>query len=147
AWYVTDILRDVPPPLNGSPGRIAYKTGTSYGYRDAWAIGYDGDTVIGVWVGRPDGVPVSGLTGISAAAPILFEGFDRLGKVSAFAPAPAGAILASNAELPAPLRRFRHPDEKRVARNAAPEIAFPADGVAVDLGIGIGDPADLVLKV
>src|SRR5690606_19124151 len=61
AWYVTDILRDVPPPLNGSPGRIAYKTGTSYGYRDAWAIGYDGDTVIGVWVGRPDGVPVAGL--------------------------------------------------------------------------------------
>ena len=34
-----DILADVPPPLNGSPGRIAYKTGTSYGYRDAWAIG------------------------------------------------------------------------------------------------------------
>ena len=60
AWYVSDILADVPPPLNGSPGRIAYKTGTSYGYRDAWAIGYDGKTVIGVWVGRPDGAPVPG---------------------------------------------------------------------------------------
>src|SRR5205085_2059861 len=40
AYYVSDILRDVPPPLNGSPGRIAFKTGTSYGYRDAWAIGF-----------------------------------------------------------------------------------------------------------
>ena len=90
AWYVTDILRDVPPPLNGSPGRIAYKTGTSYGYRDAWAIGYDGKTVIGVWVGRPDGAPVPGIAGITAAAPILFEAFDRLATPAApFRPAPA----------------------------------------------------------
>ena len=79
AWYVADILADVPPPLNGSPGRIAYKTGTSYGYRDAWAIGFDGKTVIGVWVGRPDGAPVPGISGIDTAAPILFEAFDRLG--------------------------------------------------------------------
>ncbi|HTO27191.1 MAG TPA: penicillin-binding protein 1C, partial [Devosia sp.] len=69
AWYVSDILADVPPPLNGSPGRIAYKTGTSYGYRDGWAIGFDGKTVIGVWVGRPDGAPVPGLSGIVGAAP------------------------------------------------------------------------------
>ena len=47
AWYVTDILRDVPPPLTGMPGRIAFKTGTSYGFRDAWSVGYDGKTVIG----------------------------------------------------------------------------------------------------
>src|SRR5690606_487536 len=108
AWYVADILADVPPPLNGSPGRIAYKTGTSYGYRDGWAIGFDGKTVIGVWVGRPDGAPVPGLSGIFGAAPILFEAFDRLGNRKAPLPrAPAGAIFASNTELPAPLRRFR----------------------------------------
>ena len=83
AWYVTDILRDVPPPLNGSPGRIAFKTGTSYGYRDGWSIGFDGKTVIGVWVGRPDGAPVPGLAGITGAAPILFEAFDRLGTPTA----------------------------------------------------------------
>ena len=77
AWYVADILAGMPPPLNGSPGRIAYKTGTSYGYRDAWAIGFDGHDVIGVWVGRPDGTPVPGLSGIGSAAPILFEAFDR----------------------------------------------------------------------
>src|SRR5690606_18608 len=148
AGYVADILGDVPPPLNGSPGRIAYKTGTSYGYRDAWAIGFDGRTVIGVWVGRPDGAPVPGISGISAAAPILFESFDRLGGPTApFRAAPPGAILASNAELPEPLRRFRHPDEDMVKRDAAPEIAFPSDGVDVDLGLRSGSAQPLVIKV
>lgn len=148
AWYVTSILRDVPPPLNGSPGRVAYKTGTSYGYRDAWAIGYDGATVIGVWVGRPDGAPVPGMTGILAAAPILFESFDRLGAATVpFAAAPYGTIVASNAELPTPLRRFRHPNDDLVARDAAPEIAFPADGVDVDLGLASGADASLIIKI
>lgn len=148
AWYVSDILADVPPPLNGSPGRIAYKTGTSYGYRDGWAIGFDGKTVIGVWVGRPDGAPVPGLSGILGAAPILFEAFDRLGDRRAALPrAPAGAIIASNTELPTPLRRFRHPDDDKVARDAAPEIAFPSDGVDVDLGLQSGDASPLMVKV
>ena len=148
AWYVTDVLRDVPPPLNGSPGRIAYKTGTSYGYRDAWAIGYDGRTVIGVWVGRPDGAPVPGLSGIVSAAPVLFESFDRLGQPAApFRAAPPGVIIAANADLPAPLKRFRHPDDDMVARDPAPEIAFPGDGVDVDLGVAAGDAAPLVIKV
>jgi len=148
AWYVTDVLRDVPPPLNGSPGRIAYKTGTSYGYRDAWAIGYDGRTVIGVWVGRPDGAPVPGLSGIVSAAPVLFESFDRLGQPAApFRTAPPGVIIAANADLPAPLKRFRHPDDDMVARDPAPEIAFPGDGVDVDLGVAAGDAAPLVIKV
>ena len=79
AWYVADILAGTPPPVNGSPGRIAYKTGTSYGYRDAWSLGFDGRHVVGIWVGRPDGSPVPGLSGIMTAAPILFEAFDRIG--------------------------------------------------------------------
>jgi penicillin-binding protein 1C len=54
AWYVGNILIGAPPPENASPGRIAFKTGTSYGYRDAWAIGFDGRMTVGVWVGRPD---------------------------------------------------------------------------------------------
>ncbi|MET3924879.1 penicillin-binding protein 1C [Devosia sp. 2618] len=148
AWYVSDILADVPPPLNGSPGRIAYKTGTSYGYRDGWAIGFDGKTVIGVWVGRPDGAPVPGLSGIVGAAPILFEAFDRLGNRKAPLPrAPQGAIFASNTELPMPLRRFRHPNESIVARQAAPQIAFPTDGVDLDLGLASGYGAPLTVKV
>jgi penicillin-binding protein 1C len=148
AWYVTDILRDVPPPLNGSPDRIAFKTGTSYGYRDAWAIGYDGKTVIGVWVGRPDGAPVPGIAGITAAAPVLFEAFDRLAEpVAPFRAPPQGVIFASNTQLPGPLKRFRHPDDSVTARDAAPQIAFPADGVDVDLGLAAGDEAPLIMKI
>ena len=69
AWYITDILKDAPPPPSATGGRIAYKTGTSYGYRDAWAVGYDGRHTIAVWVGRPDGASTAGLTGRVAAAP------------------------------------------------------------------------------
>jgi penicillin-binding protein 1C len=148
AWYVANILADVPPPLNGSAGRIAYKTGTSYGYRDAWAIGFDGKTVIGVWVGRPDNSQIPGITGIRAAAPILFESFDRLAeKTVPLRDAPPGTIFASNSELPLPLRRFRHPDEQKVKRDAAPQIAFPTDGVDVDLGLRSGNEAPLIVKV
>jgi penicillin-binding protein 1C len=148
SWYVANILADVPPPLNGSPGRIAYKTGTSYGYRDAWAIGFDGKTVIGVWVGRPDNVPVPGISGMTAAAPILFESFDRLGApATPLRSAPPGVLFALNPDLPEPLRRFRHPDEQVVARDAAPEIAFPTDGVDVDLGLAAGSTAPLMVKV
>lgn len=148
AWYVANILADVPPPLNGSAGRIAYKTGTSYGYRDAWAIGFDGKTVIGVWVGRPDNSQIPGITGFGAAAPILFEAFDRLAeKTVPLRDAPRGTIFASNSELPLPLRRFRHPDEQKVKRDAAPQIAYPADGVDVDLGLSSGNEAPLIVKV
>ena len=84
AWYVGNILIGAPPPENAPHGRIAFKTGTSYGYRDAWAIGFDGRMTIGVWVGRPDGAPVPGLVGRASAAPILFDAFARSG----FAPAP-----------------------------------------------------------
>jgi penicillin-binding protein 1C len=148
AWYVSDILSGVAPPTNGSFGRIAFKTGTSYGYRDGWSVGYDGRTVIGVWVGRPDGAPVPGLSGIGSAAPILFEAFDRLGGKAAPLPAaPAGVLMASNAELPAPLRRFRNPDSRKVAADPAPEIAYPGDGVDVDLGLAAGSGEKLVVKV
>jgi len=147
AWYLTSILRDVPPPTTGLSGRLAFKTGTSYGYRDAWAVGYDGKTVIGVWVGRPDGVPVPGISGIKAAAPILFEAFDRVGPAQPFASAPQGVIVAANPDLPEPLRRFRHPNDNRVARDPAPEISFPEDGSNLDVGAAAGDGRPLVVKV
>ena len=56
-------------------------------------------------------------------------------------------MIASTSELPKPLRRFRHPNEKLVERDGDPEIAFPIDGVEVDLGIKEGDPTPLVIKV
>ena len=56
-----------------SSGRLAWKTGTSFGFRDAWAIGVNPEYVIGVWVGNANGEGRPGLTGGSAAAPILFD--------------------------------------------------------------------------
>ena len=148
AWYVSDILSGTPPPINGSPGRIAFKTGTSYGYRDAWAIGYDGKHVVGVWVGRPDGTPVVGLSGIVTAAPILFEAFDHIGpKRTPLRPRPPDTIVATTQTLPAPLRRFRVAGEAPEPDPDTPEIAYPQDGVSVDLGIRDGDPEPLMIKV
>lgn len=59
-----------------SSKQIAWKTGTSYGFRDGWAIGLNNDYIIGVWVGNADGEGRPGLTGVSAAAPLLFRLFD-----------------------------------------------------------------------
>ena len=75
AWQIGHILSDIPAPRGAPNTKLAYKTGTSYGHRDAWAIGYDGGHVIGVWMGRPDGTPVPGVFGGDLAAPILFDAF------------------------------------------------------------------------
>ncbi len=61
-----------------SSQRVAWKTGTSYGFRDAWAIGVTPEYVVGVWAGNADGEGRPGLTGHSAAAPVLFSIFDQL---------------------------------------------------------------------
>ncbi|MDG9968340.1 penicillin-binding protein 1C [Achromobacter mucicolens] len=77
AWIVRDILEggghpDRPFYQSGSPGRqLAWKTGTSFGFRDAWAVGVTDRWTIGVWVGRPDGTPNPGFFGANVAAPLL----------------------------------------------------------------------------
>ena len=137
AWYVADILAGTPPPANGAAGRIAFKTGTSYGHRDAWAIGFDGAHVIGVWFGRPDGAPVPGALGLEAAAPALFDAFARLSPESVpLPPPPAAALTLTTAQLPAPLQRFK--PRGATETGGGPEIAFPPDGARVDLGLGRG---------
>jgi penicillin-binding protein 1C len=60
--------------------QIAWKTGTSYGFKDAWAIGATKDYVVGVWAGNADGEGRPGLVGVEAAAPLLFSVFDKLPK-------------------------------------------------------------------
>ena len=134
AWQVGNILIGTPPPDNAPHNRIAFKTGTSYGYRDAWSIGFDGRMTIGVWVGRPDGAPVPGLTGRTAAAPILFDAFARTGKLPAALPKPPkGTLIASNAKLPLPLRRFRPAgDFIRTGSEQALRIQFPLNGSRID---------------
>ncbi|WP_445736351.1 penicillin-binding protein 1C [Mariniflexile sp.] len=67
-----------------SSKQIAWKTGTSFGFRDAWAIGTTKDYVVGVWVGNADGEGRPGLVGVQAAAPILFDVFDLLPKSNWF---------------------------------------------------------------
>ena len=134
AWQVGNVLIGTPPPENAPQHRIAFKTGTSYGYRDAWSVGFDGHMTIGVWVGRPDGAPVPGLVGRVAAAPILFDAFARTGKLPAPLPkAPKGVLIASNAKLPLPLRRFRPIGELvRTGSEQAPRIQFPLNGSRID---------------
>jgi penicillin-binding protein 1C len=140
AWQVGNVLMGTPPPENAAHNRIAFKTGTSYGYRDAWSIGFDGRMTIGIWVVRPDGAPVPGLVGRTAAAPILFDAFARTGKLPMALPkAPKGTLLASNAKLPLPLRRFRPLGELiRSGSEQALHIQFPLDGSRIDAGGGAG---------
>ncbi len=157
AWHVADMLAGVNPPEGASRRGIAYKTGTSYGYRDAWSVGYDGRHVIGVWVGRADAAPVPGISGYVTAAPILFEAFQRSGMAAVPLPrAPAGVVRQSREALPVTLRRFAGLTEthgtgasgRGRAVEPAPEIVFPPDGARIELtdgSHGVREP--LVLKL
>jgi penicillin-binding protein 1C len=85
AWIVRTMLEANPRPgyrLDtfdpGTRPRVAWKTGTSYGYRDAWAIGTTRRYTVGVWVGRPDGTPLPGQYGAVTALPLMFEAIDGL---------------------------------------------------------------------
>jgi penicillin-binding protein 1C len=146
AWYVGNVMLGTPPAENAAGGRIAFKTGTSYGYRDAWSVGFDGRRTIGVWVGRPDGAPVAGLVGRTAAAPILFDAFARLpGLPAALAKAPKGAIFATNNRLPVPLQRFRPGTLAGDTGDAAPRIMFPPNGARLELAAE--GRAEMALKI
>ena len=133
AEKITQILRQAPTPDGRVPSwlaenapPIAYKTGTSYGFRDAWAAGYTDEYTVIVWVGRPDGAPRIGETGRSAAAPFLFDVFAAL------------PHLRANQD-------FQRPDAapkglKRVQdyTAAGPQILFPPDGSEL-LAVSFGD--------
>lgn len=150
AWYVADTLLGAPPPLNAVPGRIAYKTGTSYGYRDAWAVGFDRKHTIGVWVGRADNGAVPGLVGRSVAAPILFDAFARLGLDPRPFAQPPDSIVATSAHLPPPLRHLRQDVPKTMAAMTTPtlRLAFPPEGAKIDLAASAADgQTQLNLKV
>lgn len=139
AWQVGDILSHIAPPPGAAPNRIAYKTGTSYGHRDALAVGFDGRYVAGVWLGRADGTPVPGAFGGELAAPILFELFDRTGTARNPLPAPPPAtLLLPNARLPQPLQRFR-PRDAAFAEvvEGGPEVTFPPDGAEIEAAEGL----------
>lgn len=142
AWIVREILAS-----GGRPGErealferrghlpVAWKTGTSYGFRDAWAIGWSATHTIGVWVGRLDGTPRPGHYGRNTAAPILFKAFDLVPGNRGLGddPPPDTAIAgAPNRKLPVALKKFRLKDGGEVEEGEALRIAFPPDGVTIE---------------
>jgi len=151
AWYVADILRGAPPPRHAKGGRIAFKTGTSYGHRDAWSAGFRGRYTVAVWVGRADGTATPGLTGRGAAAPLLFDIFAMLDGTETPTEPPGGALVANNGELPMRLRYFDARLRKAAAGRSvtAPpvRIAFPPDGADLALQkLPSGESAPLPFK-
>ena len=144
AWYVGDILKGAPPPANARGARIAFKTGTSYGFRDAWAVGFDGKHTVAVWVGRPDATATPGMTGHGSAAPLLFDAVARIADRTTplAASPPRGASHVRNAELPPTLRRFM---EAGASPSGAPAvaIAFPPDRAELEKD---ANDAEIVLK-
>ena len=139
ARTVTAILRDTPPPRGKPPTGsmadapyIAAKTGTSFGFRDAWAVGVDGRYAVGVWVGRVDGTPRPGQTGRGDALPLLHGVFELLPRD------PASKLPNSDAALeqPAPLALREFDNFGRfVSRGGSRlELEFPPDGATIMLG-------------
>lgn len=126
AKQITKILRQAPTPsgrvphwLTRNSQAIAYKTGTSYGFRDAWAAGYTEKWTVIVWAGRPDGSTRVGKTGRIAAAPLLFDVFGVLPNAQGFVP------YARMANAPRGVKNFGgKPDP-------APVLLFPPDGAEI----------------
>ena len=83
-WWTMDALKDVNRPDEmdwrqiSSVRKVAWKTGTSYGFRDAWAVGVTPEYAVGVWAGNADGAGVPGLSGATAAGPVMFDIFNSL---------------------------------------------------------------------
>ena len=83
AFIVRDILEGGSQTAKavgerGDRHGVAFKTGTSYGFRDAWTVGINNRYTVGVWIGRPDGTPNPGFYGANVAAPLLQRIFDSL---------------------------------------------------------------------
>lgn len=152
-WYLGDILRHAPVPQNvvgpasvTRPRAIAHKTGTSYGFRDAWALGFDAEYTVGVWVGRPDGSPSPGHYGRNTAAPLLFRVFDLLpAPATRTAAPPAGVLQVRREQLPERLRYFRTRPAAETVRVPPLGITFPVAGSTVELPSNDGRLAELPL--
>jgi penicillin-binding protein 1C len=85
AWIVSEMLSTAPRPgeaegryARAGGSSMAFKTGTSYGFRDSWALGATPAVTLGVWIGRPDGTPLPGQFGAVTALPLLLAIADSL---------------------------------------------------------------------
>lgn len=138
ARAVLGVLRDSPMPdgLAGGQGiagrrRVAFKTGTSFGFRDAWTVGVSTDYTVAVWVGRADGAPRPGEAGRLAAAPLLFRVFDLLPPDGPGRPAPEPDHALLRASPPPGLSRLDGGGPE-AARTERLRILFPPDGAEVE---------------
>lgn len=132
AWYVSDILAGVAPLVGAIREGIAYKTGTSYGHRDAWAIGFDGRHTVSVWLGRADGASMPGELGVELAAPILFDVFAGIKpKLHPLVRPPPEALTVGHDMLPSKLWECRKPGT--IGVETTPEITFPPNGARLVL--------------
>ena len=140
AREVTAILADAPRPTGLAQGpvvgpgrRVAYKTGTSYGFRDAWAIGYSGSHIVGVWAGHPDGSPRPGRDGRGTAAPLMFAVFDQIDGNRGLEIDRRSSGAAVAAAVP-PVLQSLTPRGREGEPEAKPlRILFPPDGATVEL--------------
>jgi len=134
AWIVRDILEANPRP-GYSPGtfdpgsrpRVAWKTGTSYGFRDAWAVGATRRYTVAVWIGRPDGTPLPGQYGAVTALPLMFQIVDSLPRSSvSVTPSPPPASV-TEAEICWPLGLAFDPEHADLCHQK--RTAWVLDGV------------------
>ncbi|MCB1608181.1 MAG: penicillin-binding protein 1C [Xanthomonadales bacterium] len=120
AWIIRQILERDPFSagsgalfLPGRSTRLAWKTGTSFGYRDTWAIGISGGLVIGVWIGRPDGTPMPGEYGAVTALPLLAQVLQSLPPVAQSVTQPDSV---SEAEVCWPLGLAPDPEQPQLCQ-------------------------------
>ncbi|OFX31003.1 MAG: penicillin-binding protein 1C [Bacteroidetes bacterium GWA2_32_17] len=102
-WFTFQAMLDVDRPpeesnwqMFSSGRKIAWKTGTSFGFRDGWAIGINPKYVVGVWVGNADGEGRPELTGIKTAAPVLFDLFSLLPNENEWFNKPTSNMVKAN---------------------------------------------------
>ena len=139
AWYIAEALADAPLPEGFASlpvalrdRRIAYKTGTSAGFRDAWAATYSTNWTVVVWVGHADGTPRPGQLGRVAALPVALKAFGRLpAEDNRAAPPPPDVLrMASHRELPPRMRTLA----PAVENQGGPRIAYPPADARIELG-------------
>jgi penicillin-binding protein 1C len=138
AWYVADILAEAPLPDGFASlpvalreRRIAYKTGTSAGFRDAWAVGFSANWTVVIWVGHADGTTRPGQLGRVAALPIVLKAFNRLpAEDNRALPPPADVLRVANwHDLPPRMRKLGPTADI----NGGPRIAYPPADARLEL--------------
>ena len=140
AYIVKEILEAAPLPsgfvdqIATRSQPIAYKTGTSYGFRDALAVGFNDKYTIGIWVGRPDGTPCLDQTGRTHAAPTLFKVFSLLPNSSETQhhEHSSQVALAAKKSIPKHLIEFKSKQNSQSSENNL-KILFPKEGTTLNV--------------